>query len=61
MSAVGTKEGEYTAGIYSDVPYAGMLDEGTPGGKIAPRPYKEKVIETARPKVVRIFSELETK
>ena len=60
ISAVGTKTGEYTAGIYSDVPYAKLLDEGTPGGKIAPRPYKEKIIETARPKVVRIFSELET-
>lgn len=59
--AEGDGKGTYTAGIYSDVPYAETLDEGTPGGKIAPRPFKEKIIETAKPKVVEIFSELETK
>lgn len=59
MKATGDNKGNYAAGIYTDVPYAEMLDEGTPGGKIAPRPYKEKIIETARPKVVQIFSELE--
>lgn len=61
MKAEGDGKGTYTAGIYSDVPYAETLDEGTPGGKIAPRPFKEKIIETAKPKVVEIFSELETK
>lgn len=61
MKAESNGKGNYTAGIYTDVPYAEMLDEGTPGGKIAPRPYKEKIIEKAKPKVTQIFSELETK
>lgn len=58
MNATGDGKGDYTAGIYTDVPYAEKLDKGTPGGKIAPRPFKEKIIETARPKVVQIFSDI---
>lgn len=61
MKAEGNGKETYTAGIYTDIPYAENLDEGTPGGKIKPRPYKEKIIETAKPKVLQIFSELETK
>lgn len=61
MKAEGDGKGTYTAGIYSDVPYAELLDEGTPDGKTAPRPYKDKIIETAKPKVIEIFSEMETK
>lgn len=61
MKAEGDGKGNYTAGIYTDVPYAEDLDDGTPGGKIKPRPYKEKIIETAKPKVVSVFSELQTK
>ena len=59
LSATGNGDGTYTAGIYTDVPYAQLLDEGTPGGKIAPRPYKEKIIEQSRPQIIQIFSELE--
>lgn len=58
MKAEGDGKGTYTAGIYTDVPYAEMLDEGTPAGKIKARPYKEKITEKARPKVVQIFSEI---
>lgn len=61
MKAEGDGKGNYTAGIYTDVPYAEDLDIGTPGGKIKPRPYKDKIIETAKPKVVSVFAELETK
>lgn len=59
MKATSDGRGNYTAGIYTDVPYAEMLDTGTPGGKIAPRPYKEKIIERAIPRVQQIFSEIE--
>lgn len=58
MKATGDSKGNYTAGIYTDVSYAEKLDEGTPGGKVEPRPYKEKTIDRARPKVVQIFSEI---
>lgn len=61
MKAEGDGKGNYTAGIYTDVPYAEDLDTGTPGGKIKPRPYKDKIIEEAKPKVLSVFSELETK
>lgn len=33
-----------------------ILEEGTPGGQMAPRPYQEKVLKHAEPKVVRIYS-----
>lgn len=61
MKAVGDGKGTYTAGIYSDVPYAEKLDEGTPHGYIKPRPFKEKTIETAKPRVIQIFSALKNK
>lgn len=34
-----------------------LLDEGTPGGKIAPRPFKQKAIDSAMPAIQRIFSQ----
>lgn len=61
MKAEGDGKGAYTAGIYTDVPYAKPLNDGTPGGKIKPRPYEKKIIAEAKPKVVQIFSELESK
>lgn len=36
---------------------AQLLDEGSPGGQLAPRPYAEKTIEKAKPGIKRIFSE----
>ena len=41
--------------LESDVPYAEYMDQGTPGGMIAPRPYAEKTIEKALPKIKRIY------
>lgn len=46
---------EITARLKSDMPYSDLLDEGTPGGKIAPRPYKQKIIDDAKPKVIAIY------
>ena len=59
--ATGDGKGNYAAGIYTDVPYAEKLDEGTPGGKIAPRPYKQRIIDAAKPRVIQIFSTLNNK
>ena len=61
MKATGDGKGNYAAGIYTDVPYAEKLDEGTPGGKIAPRPYKQRIIDAAKPRVIQIFSTLNNK
>jgi len=33
-----------------------MLENGSPGGKIKPRPYKQKVIDRALPKIQEIYS-----
>lgn len=34
-----------------------ILEDGTPGGKIAPRPHHEKIQQKALPKIKRIYSE----
>lgn len=47
-------KGKYTACIESDVPYAEILEERSKN----PRPYKDKIIEDAKPKVIQIFSQL---
>lgn len=41
----------------SNVKYAGILDEGLKGGHIAARPYKEKALQKALPKVKKIYRE----
>ncbi len=41
--------------ITTDVKYAPWLDEGTP--KMAPRPFKEPIIEHAMPNIRRIFNQ----
>lgn len=33
-----------------------ILEDGTPGGQMAPRPYQEKILKHAEPKIVRIYS-----
>lgn len=48
-SSVRTAGGKYVLGQ--------ILEEGTPGGKIAPRPYQEKIVEKAKPKIVKIYKE----
>lgn len=59
MKAVGNGKGTYTAGIYSDVPYAEELENGN--SRIKQRPYRQQIIERAKPKVTAIFKELESK
>lgn len=43
--------------IESVVPYASLLEEGTPGGMIQPRPFKQPILEKAWPEVETIYSE----
>lgn len=66
VSQGGVKElyGSYFARIESDLKTDGgeyllgeILEDGTPGGKMAPRPYVEKTLEKAEPKIYRIYSE----
>lgn len=59
MKAIGDGKGTYTAGIYTDVPYAETLESGNT--RVKARPYRQKVIERAAPKVTAIFKELESK
>lgn len=40
--------------IWTDVKYAPILQGGTP--KMAPRPFKEPIIERAKPKIIAIYS-----
>lgn len=48
-SRVRTENGKYNLGT--------LLEEGSPGGKIAPRPHKKKIADKAKPKIVKIFKE----
>ena len=41
--------------VESDVSYAGTLETGT--GRMAPRPYKQRIIDAARPRVCAIMRE----
>lgn len=42
--------------IESNVPYAGYMEHGTPGGMIKPRPFEGPIIELAKPKVESIYA-----
>lgn len=44
---------QITARIKSDMPYSDYLDEGT--SKMAARPYKQKIIDDAKPQIIRIY------
>lgn len=44
-----TDNGKFTLGE--------ILEEGTPGGQMAPRPHHERIIEKAMPEIERIYSE----
>lgn len=48
--------GSYIARIKTDIFYADWLENGTPGGQMAPRPHHEKILEHAKPKIIRIYS-----
>ena len=48
-SRVRTDNGKYNLGT--------LLEEGSPNGKIAPRPHKKKIADKAKPHIVKIFKE----
>lgn len=56
LRASGDGRGNYVAAIQTHIPYAPWLENGT--RRMAPRPYREKIIERAKPGVIRIFSEI---
>lgn len=43
--------------IETNVPYAGYMENGTPGGMIAPRPFEQKIVDLAEPKITAIYQE----
>ena len=43
--------------IESSVEYAGYMENGTPGGMIAPRPFAQRTVDKAEPEIVEIYSE----
>jgi len=45
----------YTPGIHTDVPYAPMLEDGTP--KMDARPYADKIKQEAWPEVKQIYEQ----
>lgn len=44
-------------GIESETAYAQLLEDGTPGGQMAPRPYKDKITQEAEPLIEAIYKE----
>lgn len=44
-------------GIQSEVWYANLLEGGTPGGQMAPRPFRDKILAESWPEVSAIYSE----
>ena len=47
----------FTSRIENGVFYAGWLENGTPGGQMAPRPHHQAIQEHALPKIKRIYDE----
>lgn len=43
--------------IETNVPYTGYMENGTPGGMIAPRPFEAKIVEKAKPEVEAIYAQ----
>lgn len=41
--------------IESSVRYVGYMEDGTPGGMIAPRPFAQKTIDLAKPEIEAIY------
>ena len=47
----------FTSRIENNAKYAEWLEDGTPGGQMAPRPHHEKIQKRALPKITRIYDE----
>ena len=47
----------YKSCIESPLGYAELLENGTPGGQMAPRPHHDRIKEDALPKIIRIYDE----
>lgn len=48
---------QITAQLESEHDYSGILENGSPGGMIAPRPFKDRIIEKAMPEITAIYNE----
>lgn len=44
-------------GIMSNAQYADWLENGTPGGQMAPRPFRQPIIDKAQPEIEAIYQE----
>lgn len=52
------EDGKYTSSIKTNQnQLADWLENGTPGGQMAPRPYHDRILADVEPKSVRIYSE----
>lgn len=47
----------FISSINTNVSYAELLENGTPGGQMAPRPHHDRIKEDATPKIIRIYEE----
>lgn len=47
----------YFSIIDSEVLYADWLENGTPGGQMAPRPHHERILKDAEPRIQKIYDE----
>lgn len=47
----------FKSSIETGVGYAGWLEDGTPGGQMAPRPHHDRIQKKALPEIVRIYDE----
>ena len=43
--------------IETTVPYTGYLENGTPGGQMAPRPFVQRIVDKALPEVKKIYEQ----
>ena len=55
VESYGDRDCTIKAGIESGMDYAEILEKGS--GRMAPRPYREPILEKAKPEIERIFKE----
>ena len=49
--------GSYISRIETEVSYADLLEDGTPGGQMAPRPHHDRIAKATEPEMLRIYEE----